>query len=76
MKPDLAKHELLKFRLRHEKKISLSEISRRLNVSPGSVTAVSQGYRRSRRVEQALADALETTPQALFPDRNYERKKS
>lgn len=76
MKPDIAKHELLKFRLRHEKKLSLSEISRRLNISPGSVTAVSQGYRRSRRVEQALADALDTTPEELFPDRNYGRRKS
>lgn len=75
MKPDLSKHELLKFRLRHEKKLSLSEIARRLDIKPGSVTAVSQGYRRSRRVEQALAVALGTTPEELFPDRNYERKK-
>lgn len=76
MKPDLANHELLKFRLRHEKKLTLSEIAKRLNIKPGSVTAVSQGYRRSRRVEQALADALNTTPEKLFPDRNHERKKS
>lgn len=76
MKPDLAKHELLKFRLRHEKNLSLLKIAGLLNIKPGSVTAVSQGYRRSRRVEQALADALETTPEELFPDRNYERKKS
>jgi lambda repressor-like predicted transcriptional regulator len=76
MKPDLAKHELLKFRLRHEKKLTLSEIAKRLNIKPGSVTAVSQGYRRSRRVEQALAEALDTSPEELFPDRKYERKKS
>jgi transcriptional regulator with XRE-family HTH domain len=74
MKPDLAKHELLKFRLRNEKKLTLSEIAKRLNIKPGSVTAVCQGYRRSRRVEQALANALDTTPEELFPDRNYERK--
>lgn len=74
MKPDLAKHELLKFKLR-EKGLSFTQTAAALGILPGSVTAVSQGYRRSRRVEQALADALETTPEELFPDRNYGRKK-
>ncbi|MBU1279422.1 MAG: helix-turn-helix domain-containing protein [Alphaproteobacteria bacterium] len=74
MHPDLEKHELVKFLLR-KKSNSLAQISRDLGISPGSVTAVCQGVRRSRRVEKALADALDTTPEELFPDRNIGRKK-
>jgi len=73
MKPDLEHHELLKFRLR-QRRLSLAQISRQLGVTAGSVTAVSQGYRRSRRIERALADALGTSPAELFPDRNCKRE--
>lgn len=48
---------------------SLSEIARALGVTPSSVSIVSRGYRRSRRIEQAIADALGETPQAVWPDR-------
>ena len=74
MRPDLEKHELVKFMLR-QRSNSLAQISRELGISPGSVTAVCQGIRRSRRVENALANALETTPEELFPERKIERKK-
>lgn len=53
----------------------MSQIAKRLDIAAGSVTAVSQGHRRSRRVERALAEALETTPEELFPERNIGRKK-
>lgn len=68
------RHEEIKYRLR-QRGLSLVQIARDLGISAGSVTAVSQGHRRSRRVEQALAEALETTPKELFPDRSIGRKK-
>ena len=74
MKPDLEKHEFLKFRLR-QRGTSMAQIARELEITQGSVTVVSQGYRRSRRIEAALAEALGVTAQELFPDRNFRRKK-
>lgn len=67
MKANLERHELVKYRLR-KRQTSLAKISRDLGIQPGSVTAVSQGYRRSKRVEQALAEALDMTPEDLFPE--------
>ena len=52
---------------------SLADIARTLNISQGSVSQVSLGRSRSKRVESALASALETTPEQLFPDR-YTKK--
>ena len=52
---------------------SLADIARTLNISQGSVSQVSIGRSRSKRVESALASALETTPEQLFPDR-YNKK--
>lgn len=48
---------------------SLSSIARDLGVAPGTVSIVSRGYRRSRRIEKAIADALSTSPAALWPAR-------
>lgn len=48
---------------------TLSSIARELGVSPGTVSIVSRGFRRSRRIERAIADALTTTPAVLWPDR-------
>ena len=48
---------------------SLSSIARELGVTPGTVSIVSRGYRRSRRIEKAIADALDTTPAELWPSR-------
>ena len=47
----------------------MAGIARTLGISQSSVTVVSQGYRRSHRVQHAIADQLGTTPQELFPDR-------
>lgn len=48
---------------------SIASLARELQVLRSTVTLVSQGNRRSLRIEAAIAEALETTPQALFPDR-------
>ncbi|WP_420709766.1 helix-turn-helix domain-containing protein [Brevundimonas sp. SL130] len=51
------------------KGMSLSDIARSLDVSPSSVSIVSRGFRRSKRIEQAIADALGQAPQTVWPDR-------
>lgn len=48
---------------------SLAAVARSLDVAPTTVTIVSKGYRRSRRIEQAIADALGMSPGAIWPDR-------
>ncbi|MBS0437641.1 MAG: helix-turn-helix domain-containing protein [Proteobacteria bacterium] len=48
---------------------SLAEIARELSVTPTTVTIVSQGQRRSRRIEQAIAAKLGTTAASLWPER-------
>lgn len=65
---DLKQHEYRKARLRVAG-TSLSEIARQLSLSHTSVTVVSQGYRRSARIEAAIAAALGENPSATFPDR-------
>lgn len=65
-------HERRKMELRLRGS-SMRKVAAIVGVQPGSVTAVSQGRRRSRRIEEALAVALGTTPEQLFPDR-YERR--
>lgn len=65
-------HERLKTELRR-RGTSLSRVAAQIGVLPGSVTAVSQGIRRSKRIEEELASALGTTPEQLFPDR-YKRE--
>lgn len=47
------------------KRISLSDIARSLAVTPSTVSIVSRGFRRSRRVEQAIADALGQRPEEM-----------
>ncbi|WP_243721948.1 helix-turn-helix domain-containing protein [Meridianimarinicoccus aquatilis] len=48
---------------------SIASVARELEVLRSTVTLVSQGLRRSSKIEKALADAVETTPAELFPDR-------
>lgn len=61
-------HERLKMELRLRGK-SIASIARELDVFRSSVTLVSQGLRRSEKIEKALAEAIGMTPQELFPDR-------
>lgn len=65
---DLKLHEVTKLRLRLAGS-SFSKIARKLCVAPSTVTSVSQGYRRSRRIEQAIACTLGEMPAQLWPDR-------
>lgn len=48
---------------------SLSQIARDLGVRPTTVTSVSQGMRRSRRIEDKIASVLATEPEKLWPER-------
>lgn len=61
-------HERIKMRLRLAGS-SLAAVARELGVSSTTVIIVSQGMRRSRRIEALIADKLHTTPQRLWPDR-------
>ncbi|WP_245708087.1 helix-turn-helix domain-containing protein [Celeribacter baekdonensis] len=61
-------HERLKMELRLRGK-SIASVARELDVLRSTVTLVSQGLRRSSKIEKALANAVGTTPAELFPDR-------
>ena len=47
---------------------SLSQVARDLGVRPTTVTSVSQGLRRSRRIEGRIAEVLTTAPAQLWPE--------
>lgn len=61
-------HERIKMRLRLAGS-SLAAVARELGVSSSTVIIVSQGLRRSRRIEALIAAKLATTPERLWPDR-------
>ncbi len=67
-KQNLDAHERLKAELRI-RGTSLARVARDLGVSDAALTLVGKGCNRSRRIEKALAGAVGTTPEALFPDR-------
>lgn len=68
MRRGLQQHERVKMRLRLAG-TSLAEVARELGVAATTVTSVSQGFRRSRRIETLIAQKLQTTPSRLWPDR-------
>ncbi|MBN8736345.1 MAG: helix-turn-helix domain-containing protein [Xanthomonadales bacterium] len=68
MHPNQKRHEQIKMRLRLMGS-SLSDVARELGVAATTVTSVSQGARRSRRIEALIAVKLKTTPARLWPDR-------
>ncbi len=65
---DLEKHERIKCALRISGS-SLAKLSRELGLSISSVSTVSQGYRRSRRIQKAIAEQLGKSPEELWPER-------
>ncbi|MFA3920457.1 helix-turn-helix domain-containing protein [Ruegeria hyattellae] len=71
---DLRKHERIKFELRLAG-TSLAEISRELGISQASVSTVSMGKRRSRKIQRAIANRLGRDPEQLWPKR-YRKKES
>lgn len=68
---DDIRHSRIKSALRLRNR-SLSDIARTLDVDPGTVSIVSRGFRRSRRIESAIAEALGQQPAELWPDRYAE----
>lgn len=68
MRPELEQHEQIKMRLRLAGS-SLANVARELGVAGTTVTCVSQGHRRSRRIEAAIAGKLGVQPWELWPDR-------
>ena len=63
-----ANHERVKAALA-VKGATLAQVARELGVAASTVTIVSQGDRRSRRVETAIARAAGTEPASLWPER-------
>lgn len=49
--------------------LSMTDIARRLDVTPTTVCMVSRGAGRSRRVEQAIADAIGFGQHEIWPER-------
>lgn len=74
MRRELKQHERTKMRLRLAGS-SLACVARELGVAGTTVTCVSQGHRRSRRIEAAIAEKLGVQPRDLWPDR-YPNAKS
>jgi len=54
--------------------LTISDVARQLGLSQATITTVSQGYRRSARVERHLAELLGTTCSTLFPERYPEEE--
>ena len=73
-KDNLDAHERLKADLRI-RGTSLAQIARDLGVTDSAVTLVGKGFNRSRKIEAALSEAVGTTPEQLFPDRDEGRTK-
>lgn len=61
-------HEMIRARLRIAGS-SFSALARELGKTPASVSLVSQGLRRSQRIQRAIAKKLGTTSEKIWPDR-------
>ncbi len=48
---------------------TLSDIARSLDVAPTTISIVSRGFRRSQRIEAAIAHELGLAAAQLWPDR-------
>lgn len=53
----------------HSRGLSLGAIARAEKVATTTVSLVSRGHGRSRRLEQAIAHALNLKPEQLWPER-------
>ncbi|WP_369827466.1 transcriptional regulator [Caulobacter sp. FWC2] len=72
MTPAMRQHQRIKASLQL-RGTSLSAIARQLEVRASTVTTVSQGLRRSERIESAIAGALGLAPRDLWPERYQQR---
>ncbi|WP_421793232.1 helix-turn-helix domain-containing protein [Hydrocarboniphaga effusa] len=66
--PAIEQHEHIKLRLRLVGS-SLADVARELSVAATTVTSVSQGHRRSRRIEEHIAEKLGLSASELWADR-------
>lgn len=64
----VSSHELVKCRLRLAGS-SLAAVARELGLAPATVTIVSQGMRRSQRVENAIAAKVGLPAAELWPEK-------
>lgn len=68
LKAQREQHESIKSRLRLAGS-SLAIVARELGLSPTTVTIVSQGVRRSHRIESAIAAKLGVPAATLWPEK-------
>lgn len=68
LRQQIQRHERIKMKLRLAGS-SLAQVARELQVQPTTVTSVSRGLSRSKRIESRIAEVLRTTPDKLWPDR-------
>ncbi|WCR14008.1 helix-turn-helix domain-containing protein [Paracoccus seriniphilus] len=74
MQLDIERHDHVKRRLR-ALRVTFVDIAAELGCRPSLVTMVSQGHRRSERIEQAIAGHLKLSPSEIWPDRYPTEKK-
>ncbi|MDB6181054.1 helix-turn-helix domain-containing protein [Paracoccus fistulariae] len=70
---DQTQHREIRRRLRASGS-SFLKIARELAITPTTVVTASLGRCKSRRVEEAIAGKLGTSPEALWPDRYDEEE--
>ena len=66
--PDLARHAQIRDDLKAAG-TTIAALARELGVAQSTVTIVSQGHRRSHRIQAAIAGKLGCDVRELFPDR-------
>ena len=55
---------------------SFAKVARAEGVKPSTVSLVCNGWRRSRRVELAIANVLELGPEEVWPERYNSEKEN
>ncbi|RJE81098.1 DNA-binding protein [Paracoccus sp. JM45] len=68
MRLDIERHDEVKRKLR-VLRVTFVDIAAELGCRSSFVTMVSQGHRRSERIEKAIADHLKLNPREIWPDR-------
>ncbi len=63
----LERHEFIKMQLRL-RRTTLSQIGRDLGLASGTISTVSKGLGQSRRVQLALAEAIDLPSWKLWPE--------
>lgn len=61
------RHEMVKYQL-GIRGLTFSSIANEIGVHPSSVSSVSRSTRRSKRIANALAQAIDLIPEELFPE--------